>query len=301
MIYQGLPLYYLDIQESDKEDSAVDFIALVEKPAIEKNFLAFADSFTDYPESIKNNAQKALDWANENGWGTCGTEVGKIRANQLANGEPISVETIKRMYSYLSRHKVDLETSKSYEDGCGKLMWDAWGGDEALTWSESKLSNIQKMKFAVNDDERIVTGALMLADTPIYRYDTNGEYYVMFNADSIKKIVQKYFRNGYQSNVNLMHDPSQKVSGVYLFESFIVSKKRGIKPMEGFDDVPDGSWFGSFKVDNPKVWEMIKAGEFKGFSVEGMFDYKTPEEVKQEMTTEEGIMNQIKQWLSELS
>ena len=71
------------------------------------------ESYSDYGDGVKNNAKRVLDWVEKNGWGSCGTPVGKIRANQLANGEPISIETIKRMYSYLSRHEVDLETSNS--------------------------------------------------------------------------------------------------------------------------------------------------------------------------------------------
>jgi hypothetical protein len=59
-----------------------------------------------------------------------------------------------------------------------------------------------------------------------------------------------------------------------MFESFISDKVRGIQPMKGFEDVPDGSWFGSFKVDNPEVWAEIKAGNVRGFSVEGQFNYK---------------------------
>ncbi len=292
----NIPFYYLDISSDFNDDSEVDFIALVDKPAIQKNFLKFADSFSDYPESVKNTAQKALDWAEENGWGTCGTPVGKTRANQLASGEPISLETIKRMYSYLSRHKVDLQSSKSYDDGCGKLMYDAWGGDAALNWAEKKLTNIEKMKFAIqNEEEKIVSGPLMLADTPIYRFDKHGEYYVVFNAATIQKIVQKYFQKGYQANVNLMHDPMQIVDGVTLFESFITSKKRGIQPMVGFEDAPEGSWFGSFKVDNPEVWASIKNGDFKGFSVEGLFKYKRPEEMKAEQ-----IKSQIKNLLDQV-
>jgi hypothetical protein len=104
----------------------------------------FADTMNDYPEGVKNAAQRALKWAEENGWGSCGTGVGKTRANQLAKGENISVDTIKRMYSYLSRHKVDLESSKEYGDGCGKLMYDSWGGDAALSWSEKKLKQLEK-------------------------------------------------------------------------------------------------------------------------------------------------------------
>jgi HK97 family phage prohead protease len=85
-----------------------------------------------------------LKYVEENGWGPCGTPVGKQRANQLANGEPVSVDTIKRMFSYLSRHEVDLETSTSYGEGCGLLMYDAWGGRAALTWSRNKLKELEK-------------------------------------------------------------------------------------------------------------------------------------------------------------
>jgi hypothetical protein len=100
------------------------------------------ESYSDYGEGVRNNAKRALEWAEKNGWGSCGTPVGKQRANQLAKGEPISVETIKRMYSFLSRHERDLESSKGYGDGCGKLMYDAWGGKSGLSWSRNKLRQL---------------------------------------------------------------------------------------------------------------------------------------------------------------
>ena len=283
-----LPIYRLDISEDMDSNVEVDFVALVDRPAIEKAFLAFQDSYSDYPDAVKNNAQNALDWAEENGWGSCGTPVGKQRANQLAKGEPISVETIRRMYSFLSRHKENAETSKGYGDGCGQLMYDAWGGASALSWAESKLRQIDKQSFSIQDEEeRIITGALMLADTPIYRNDGNGEYYVVFGKDTIKKIAQKYFKKGYQNNVNLMHDSGQVMDGVTMFESWIVDEKRGIKPMKGFEDVKEGSWFGSFKVENEEVWNMIKDGKVKGFSVEGIFNYSKP------ISKEEKMMDDI--------
>ena len=103
----------------------------------------FADNtFSDYPDGVKSNAKKALEWTNKNGWGSCGTPVGKQRANQLAKGEAISLETLKRMYSFLSRHAKDLESSTSYSDGCGKLMYDAWGGKAALGWAHNKLKGL---------------------------------------------------------------------------------------------------------------------------------------------------------------
>jgi len=100
------------------------------------------ESYSDYPDGVKNNAKRVLEYVDKNGWGSCGTPVGKQRANQLAKGEPISVDTIKRMYSFLSRHEKDLETSTAYGDGCGKLMYDAWGGRSALGWSRNKLREL---------------------------------------------------------------------------------------------------------------------------------------------------------------
>ena len=100
------------------------------------------ESYSDYPDGVKNNAKRALEYANKNGWGSCGTPVGKQRANQLSKGEPISLDTIKRMYSFLSRHEGDLVSSTAYGDGCGKLMYDAWGGKAGLGWSRNKLREL---------------------------------------------------------------------------------------------------------------------------------------------------------------
>ena len=101
------------------------------------------ESYTDYPQAASDNAQRALNYAEENGWGTCGTPVGKIRANQLANREPISEETVARMASF-ERHRQNSTTP--YGEGCGKLMWDAWGGDEGIAWAQRKLDEIQRLR-----------------------------------------------------------------------------------------------------------------------------------------------------------
>lgn len=133
------------------------------------------------------------------------------------------------------------------------------------------------MAFVVTSEERhIVSGPLMLADTPIYRNDKNGEYYVTFPAKVIERIVKKYFTQGNQANVNEMHDKGRKVDGVVMFESFISDSTRGIAPMRGYETAPEGSWFGSFTVDNDAVWASIKDGTFTGFSVEGLFDINGP-------------------------
>ena len=118
------------------------------------------ESYNDYPSGVVNNAKAAVEWAEKNGWGSCGTPVGKIRASQLANKKPISVSTIKRMRAYLLRHEVDLEKSTSFSDGCGYLMYQAWGGKAGLRWATSKLKEL---------------GVLELSNEEIYgkRYEIN--------------------------------------------------------------------------------------------------------------------------------
>ena len=105
----------------------------------------FAETYTDYPEGAVANAKRALEWADKNGWGDCGMGPGKARANQLANREPISEDTIARMSAF-ERHRQNSETP--YSEGCGKLMWDAWGGDAGIRWAKNKLREIRGEEFS---------------------------------------------------------------------------------------------------------------------------------------------------------
>jgi hypothetical protein len=104
----------------------------------------YFESYTDYPEVVKENAQRALNWVEKNGWGSCGTPVGKARANQLAKGEPISKDTISRMSAF-ARHLQ--YNDKELGDGCAKLMILAWGGKEGIEWAQRKLEQIKKEDF----------------------------------------------------------------------------------------------------------------------------------------------------------
>lgn len=99
------------------------------------------ESYTDYPEQATENAKIALRYAEENGWGSCGTAVGKARANQLANREPISEDTIARMASFERQRQ---NSDRELGDGCGRLMWLAWGGDAGVEWAQRKLESIRK-------------------------------------------------------------------------------------------------------------------------------------------------------------
>ena len=97
-------------------------------------------SYTDYPQAATNNAKKAIKYKEENG-SDCGTRVGWTRARQLADRKPISRDTIARMASF-KRHQQNKDVP--YSEGCGGLMWDAWGGASGINWAINKLKQIDK-------------------------------------------------------------------------------------------------------------------------------------------------------------
>lgn len=139
----------------------------------------------------------------------------------------------------------------------------------------------KKFRFSETGEQRVLTGPMMLADTPIYRQDKErGEYYVIFDAATIRKIVQKYFKQGNHHNVNAEH--AVPVDGVFMFESYLIDRNRGVVPPKGYEDVPDGSWFGSFKVDNDEVWN--NRDSFTGFSVEGLFGLEKESDLEVELS-----------------
>tara|TARA_R100000353_G_scaffold34514_2_gene27622 strand:- start:1665 stop:2009 length:345 start_codon:yes stop_codon:yes gene_type:complete len=98
------------------------------------------ESYNDYPKGARNNAKRAIEWKEKNG-SSCGTQVGWTRARQLADGKNITRSTIARMASF-KRHQQNKDTP--YSEGCGGLMWDAWGGSAGINWAISKLKQIDK-------------------------------------------------------------------------------------------------------------------------------------------------------------
>jgi HK97 family phage prohead protease len=120
--------------------------------------------YNDYPESAVNNAKKALKHKEENG-SDCGTAVGWTRANQIANKEKLSVDTIKRTFSFLSRAKTYDQGKYTDENGneiCGSIMYDAWGGDSMRTWAEKKLNNLPESERQEKMEKEIRTFGLEL-------------------------------------------------------------------------------------------------------------------------------------------
>lgn len=147
---------------------------------------------------------------------------------------------------------------------------------------------------AIEQEQRIVFGAAMIPNQIILRKDEKGNpFKVFYTTETIKLIAEKFFANGFQNNFNLMHDPNQKMEGVTFFQSVIKDTAKGIEGLKG--DYPDGTWFLGAKVNNDEVWNKVKSGEIKGFSIEGFFT-KVP--VKEPMYTAEEAHKMIAEILN---
>lgn len=140
-----------------------------------------------------------------------------------------------------------------------------------------QLAKEVEIQFKVNEEKRIVSGPVLIPEKPIYRRDENGrEYYIKFDEKSILKFAEKFFHDHRQNEGNVQHEFS--VCGITFFESYIVNKERGIAPVE-FEELPDGTWFVSAKVDNDDVWALIKEGVIRGFSVDLMAPMRQEKEI----------------------
>jgi len=338
MKFQDLPIYELKINESLTDESEVSYVALVDLPAIKKDFLAFKEEFinpskgehkTEFlPRCISyvinegKSSEQAVAICNSL-WDehfaeekisidyddTLSTSRGKDLANRLiAEGKIVYIISARQDKEGMLQTAKDLGIAESrvYATGSNKAKVEKIKELGISKHYDNNADVVKELgsigsKFAysfqiISEDEHIISGPIMLSEELIYRENEKfGAHYVRFSADTIKDIAIKFAKKKYQNNVNLMHDPSQVVEGVTMFESFIVDKKRGVLPMAGFEDVADGSWFGSFYVENPEVWDQVKSGELRGFSVEGLFDYEEP------LSPEEQALKKIEELLKEIN
>ena len=145
----------------------------------------------------------------------------------------------------------------------------------------SKDKAIVKEAFS-NDEKHMVYGAVLRPDFPIYRNDGENEYYLEFTSESIERMARDYMMNYRQGNVTIQHE--EYANEVFMVESWIKQDMDKDKSVSvGLDkSLPIGTWFCGFYVNNNDVWERIKSGELKGFSVEAMIDLEDFAKVKKE-------------------
>ncbi len=129
----------------------------------------------------------------------------------------------------------------------------------------------QEIKLAkVDGDKKILMGALLIPNKPIYRNGAEGEYYIYFSKNTVQKASQMYLKNGYQNNSTLEH--AETLNGLTLVESWLVEDEVQDKSRKYGLNVPIGTWMGAVKVNNDEIWqEYVKTNKVKGFSIEGYF------------------------------
>lgn len=155
----------------------------------------------------------------------------------------------------------------------------------------------QPMQFQIADEEQhILLGVIMRADFPMYRIGNSGyEYYIKYSKETIAKMARKMLDDKTFNYVDTEHN-NQCVDGVKLEELFIKDIDKGINPV-GFEDIENGSLFGKYRVENDKVWANVKAGKFKGFSLEGYFGIVESKFIKQK--NHMSLLEKLKKLLTE--
>ena len=175
----------------------------------------------------------------------------------------------------------ECEHEWNMEDGGEKpYMCNKCGYDNSITSKslvEPTTFNKSKQYFKIdNEEKRIVLGPAMIPDQKIFRKDAMGNpYYVFFTSETIRMIAEKYMKNQYTRNNDLMHD-GKAVRDVYVIESWIKEDENDKSVKYGFGDVPVGTWMLSMKIAKTpmgdKVWSQVKEGKLNGFSVSGFFE-----------------------------
>ena len=158
----------------------------------------------------------------------------------------------------------------------------------ALKSQEFKLAEVDK-------ERRILMGALLIPNKPIYRKNGEDEYYIYFSKDTVLKASQMYLMQGNQNNATMEHQ--YEINGLSLVESWIVEDKVHDKSVKYGMDLTLGTWVGSVKVNNDKVWDsFVKTKKIKGFSIEGYFAdrmERPKEEIKEDLSKEDLQVQQI--------
>lgn len=161
-------------------------------------------------------------------------------------------------------------------------------------------NDLRDFNFSIdNEEERVVSGVIMLADTPIYRRNGDFEFYVCYDRDTLKTMAEKMLIDGTFNNVDTQHN-GKMVGGVNLLELYIKDAAKGLDP-NYVKNVPDGSLMGSFKVENDEIWAEIKNGTFRGFSLAGSFKLEEKQTEIQHSATptiEDEILDLINQLLN---
>lgn len=247
------------------------------------------ETYNDYPQAAIDNAKRALAWVEENGWGDCGTDVGKARANQLANGENLSRETIARMASF-ERHRQNSDTP--YGEGCGKLMWDAWGGDEGIEWAQRKLIEIELSteEFVIvpntNESESDFIERCVSKEVSDYGIDAKQAYAICIQTYNDKNKIEQKMENKLKFAAHKLED------GTTIYASDLAVGAEVYTIDENLDKVP--VFDGTHKLTDGKTISTVDGKITEVKSAEEMAEVIEEEpKVEVEVETPEVVEDEV--------
>ena len=244
----------------DTEEQAKERLAQIEQFKKEDNFTP--------PQSVQDEAQRALDWLKEGHAGSGFTAVGRARAVQLANGKAVSIDTIRRMHSFLSRHSVDSQ-GEGYKPGSkgypspGRVAYAAWGGEPALSWVKGIIARTEKAVFAKADERRFTLGPMYVPN----KEDAHGEW---TDDNELQQALWDYVRSG-DRRIRLQHNRDvvagewvETMTWPFAIEVPMLQPDGTTQNVE----YPENTVFMGI-VWEPWAWDMIKQGKLRGLSIGG--------------------------------
>jgi len=253
-----MKIFELLIDELD-DITGVDAVALVEQPAIESNFFAFKNE--NLEDVIEFNLLKlAVKEHFESGSYETIEDGGKPLYDTIEEAEKVAKEL-----GCEGHHEHEIE---------GKIWYMPCKEHSDLT--DDLLENFTKVDtkdyaFSVVGDQQMVVGPLMIPNKLILRVDENNEpYHVYFSEKTIKEIAEKVMREKYIDSLNIEHNSEDKVDGYMVSTWIIEDEMKDKQQVYGFN-LPVGTWMGQYKIQDMSVWEKVKNGDIKGFSIEGFF------------------------------
>ena len=163
--------------------------------------------------------------------------------------------------------------------------------------SEQKEEKIQA--FLESDERHMVYGAALIPDKDIYRNNGEQEFYISFTKESIEKMSQEFMKEYRQNEVTLDHE--EMANDITITESWLVEDSYKDKANALGINVPEGTWMVGMKVNQIDVWERVKSGELKGFSVESMISLEEFSKIDNNMidTNEEMFWDKLKNILKD--
>ena len=153
---------------------------------------------------------------------------------------------------------------KCYRVTGGDLFAVSLVEDPAIESNFIALSK-QKSSIKLENEKRLLIGAALVPNKPIYRNVNGNEFYISFDETTIEKLAQDFLANDYQHNITVDHQ--EEANDIVIVESWIKTSDKSVS--YGLNE-PIGTWFIGMKVNNDEIWQRVKDGFYKGFSIEAV-------------------------------